>query len=393
MKIGIDKIGFYTPPFYVDMADLAQARDTDPAKYQIGLGQDQMAVAPISQDTVTMAVNAANQILTDQDRQDIDFVIVGTETGIDQSKASAVYVHDLLNINPYARAIEMKEACYGATVGLQTAVDHIARRPDRKALVIASDIARYGLNTSGEPTQGAGAVAILVSANPRIAAVSPTASYYTGDIMDFWRPNYSKTAQVDGHYSTKMYLDYLTHVWEDYKEQTGMSVADLAAVCLHLPYGKMGEKGLRRLTKEADKPHKQDLKAKFVDARAYNRQVGNVYTASLYLSLISLLEHNQDLAPGDLVGMYSYGSGAVGEFFTLELMAGYRDCLNVDDHQMMLDQRQRLTVPEYEAMFTDQVPEDGGDHHFHQAGDHSPCQLVGIKDHMRCYQMANQSRH
>ena len=71
MKLGIDKIGFFTPPVYVDMEKLAPARDTDPAKYTIGIGQDKMAVAPLSQDAVTMAANAALDILSEEDRKDI----------------------------------------------------------------------------------------------------------------------------------------------------------------------------------------------------------------------------------------------------------------------------------------------------------------------------------
>lgn len=59
MKIGIDKIGFYAPHFFVDMEKLAEARGVDPAKYTIGIGQEKMAVAPITQDAVTLAANAA----------------------------------------------------------------------------------------------------------------------------------------------------------------------------------------------------------------------------------------------------------------------------------------------------------------------------------------------
>ena len=33
MKIGIDKIGFYTSNMYVDMTELANARNEDPNKY------------------------------------------------------------------------------------------------------------------------------------------------------------------------------------------------------------------------------------------------------------------------------------------------------------------------------------------------------------------------
>lgn len=59
-----------------------------------------MAVAPVTQDAVTLAANAALEILTDEDKEKIDFVIFGTESGVDHSKAAAIYVHRLLGLKP-----------------------------------------------------------------------------------------------------------------------------------------------------------------------------------------------------------------------------------------------------------------------------------------------------
>ena len=44
MNVGIDKINFFVPPYFIDMVDLAHAREVDPNKFTIGIGQDQMAV-------------------------------------------------------------------------------------------------------------------------------------------------------------------------------------------------------------------------------------------------------------------------------------------------------------------------------------------------------------
>lgn len=384
MKIGIDKINFYTPAYYIDMTDFAEAREIVPGKILEGLGQSKMAVAPITQDPVTMAANAAEKILTAEDKAAIDFVIVGSESGVDQSKAMAVYVHDLLDINPYARAIEMKEACYGATVGLQTAVNYVARHPESKALVIATDIARYGLNTAGETTQGAGAVAMLITVDPRIAVVNDDAVAYTGDVMDFWRPNYSDTAKVEGKYSTEKYLEFLDHVWQTYKQREQLELKDLAAVCFHLPYTKMGLKGLRQLLPETTEAQQEALLTHFEASRFYNRQVGNIYTGSLYLSLISLLEQDNQLVGNERIGMYSYGSGAVAEFYTLQLVPGFKDHILTTTHEQLLAERQALTITEYETMFSEKLPTDGQTLHL-PLEDYVPYQLHGIEDHKRIY--------
>ncbi|MBA5759782.1 hydroxymethylglutaryl-CoA synthase, partial [Escherichia coli] len=113
----------------------------------------------------------------------IDLVILATESGIDESKAGAVYIHRLLGIQPFSRAIEIKEACYGATAGINLAKDYVAKHPDSKVLVIGSDIARYGLATGGEATQGAGAVAMVIAGDPRCITLEDDNVFYTEDIM------------------------------------------------------------------------------------------------------------------------------------------------------------------------------------------------------------------
>lgn len=95
MDIGIDKIGFYTPKQYIDMATLGEARDVDPNKYIKGLGQEEMAVASEVDDAVTMAAQATLSILNETDKEAIDMVLVGSESGVDHSKSIAVWVHEL----------------------------------------------------------------------------------------------------------------------------------------------------------------------------------------------------------------------------------------------------------------------------------------------------------
>lgn len=123
--VGIDKIGVYVPQHYVAMTDLAQARGIDSAKLTVGIGQDRMAITTLQEDIVTMAVNAALQIIDDEDRLKIDQIIVATESSFDYSKSAATYLHELLNVQPFAKAYELKQACYGATAGLQMACDYV----------------------------------------------------------------------------------------------------------------------------------------------------------------------------------------------------------------------------------------------------------------------------
>ncbi|AXX64884.1 hydroxymethylglutaryl-CoA synthase [Bombilactobacillus bombi] len=357
MTVGIDKIGFYTPQQYLDLIDLAHARQVDPNKYLIGIGQQQMAVADLDQDIVAMAANAAEEILTTADRQEIGLLIVATESGVDQSKAAALFVQELLHINNNIRALEVKEACYGATAGLQFAYDFVSLHPNQKALVIAADIARYGLQTAGEVTQGAGAVAMLVSQNPHILALEKESIYQSQNAGDFWRPNYSQQALARGKYSEELYLQMFTQIYQ--QADSLISKESLAALLFHIPFSKMGRKALQTLKTKISDGDYQRLLSRFEKSIIYGQTVGNIYTGSLYLSLLSLLENDDSLQDSERIALFSYGSGAVAELFFGHLQPHYRDYLNATEHRQLLDERQRLSVAEYEAIFKKQLVTDG----------------------------------
>ena len=262
MNIGIDKIGFATANYVLKLENLAEARNIDPEKLSKGLLLKEISVAPVTEDIVTMGASAAASILTNEDKQAIDMVIVASESGIDQSKASAVFIHGLLGIQPFARSFEMKEACYSATAALDYAKLHVEKHPDSKVLVIASDIAKYGIGTPGEPTQGAGSIAMLITSHPRILAFNEDNVAQTRDIMDFWRPNYSTTPFVNGMYSTQQYLDSLKTTWAEYQKHNQVSLKDFAAVCFHLPYPKLALKGMKKIMgSQVFKGYYQDVKA------------------------------------------------------------------------------------------------------------------------------------
>ena len=311
MQIGIDKMAFATTPYYLDLVDLAQARGEDPNKYLIGIGQNKQAVVPPTQDIVTLAAEAASRLLDDHDRKDISTVIVATESGIDNSKAAAIYVKQLLGLDDFVRTIEVKEACYSGTAAIQFARGLVALDPQQKVLVIAADIARYSLHTGGEVTQGAGAVAMLISADPQMLAIEAGSVALSQDVMDFWRPIYATEAMVDGKYSTNVYIDFFQRTFDRYCQRQNKQLSDFAALAFHLPFTKMGKKALEAELGDQEDAISQRLRDNLVAEQAIPREVGNLYTGSLYLGLMSLLV-NGDVQPGERIGLFSYGSGAEG---------------------------------------------------------------------------------
>lgn len=409
-KVGIDRITFATPNCYLSMRDLAIARGIDPNKFTIGIGQSQQAVPPNHQDIVTLGAQAALPLMPYIDSNRLKMVIVGTESGVDASKSSALYIHKLLNLSAWVRCVEVKEACYGGTAALMMARDYVLAHPGAQVLVIAADIARYGVGTPGEVTQGAGAVAMLVSENPRVLQINDDSVVKSAEIQDFWRPVYQSTALARGKFSTEQYIHMFCDVWQRYSAENACNFNDFEAICFHLPYTKMGLKALRAgLEENSGAPHSCDgvsitsdtrerLLARYQDSTQYSRRIGNIYTGSLYLGLISLLDYDyfrnscdssesacdssesacdlsesacdlssathsnesptrlSPLLPGQKIGLFSYGSGAVAEFFSATLVPGWRSAMFSNQHIKSLNNRTQLTVSQYEEMFNSAAP-------------------------------------
>lgn len=387
LKVGIDAMSFYTPHYYLDLRELAAARAVDVNKYYQGLGQEKMAVLPPDEDIVTMASDAGHRVLRHIDVNDVELLLFATESAVDQSKAAGIFVHHLLKLPSRCRVVELKQACYSATAGLQMAVAMLRQNPDKKILLIASDVAKYGLNTAGESSQGGASVAMIISANPRLLEIEPEAGFYTEDVMDFWRPNYRDEALVDGKYSCEVYLRVAQRTFEQYSQLSGRQFSDHARFCYHVPVPKLVEKAHQCLAKFNGLPRLSalELEEQLGHSLRYGRIVGNCYTAALYLSLISLLEHTPANFANQRIGFYSYGSGCVGEFFSGIVQEDYSEMLDSAYHQKMLAERQELTFKQYESFYGFRHPIDGTTV---TIADHSKgrFRLAGHENHKRRYE-------
>ncbi|WP_291277580.1 hydroxymethylglutaryl-CoA synthase [Galactobacter sp.] len=378
-SIGIHDIAFATTHHVLALDDLANATGVDPNKFKFGLGQEHMSIPAPDEDAVTLGAAAAKQVLDRHGSEGIRTVFFATESGVDQSKSAGVFAHGLLGLPRGVRVVEFKQACYSGTAALQAAVGLVARNPQERVLVIASDVARYAIDTPAEPTQGAGAVAMLVTADPAIAVVEPINGVATIDVNDFWRPNDSSTPLVAGALSVSAYLDACVAAWDDYAAQGGVGVAEIDRFVHHQPYTKMARKAHKAIAEHLGVDLGEEL---IEESFIYNRQIGNTYTASAWIGLISLLHHNRELA-GKRIGLFSYGSGSVGEFLTLAVQDDYRAALDVNAAVVGLDSRVQLTFSEYRDVYAGSVqgsadtvtPESGA----------APFRLTGVVEGARQY--------
>ncbi len=413
MKIGLEGIAFNIPEHFINIEELACARGIDPAKYTQGLGQKEMSVSTPCEDSVVLAAGAGRKLLEkfNIDPASISHLIVGTETGIDHSTSVSSYVHLMLGLSKFCRVFEIKQACYGAMAGLAMGINYLLSRKAKgsKVLVIATDIARYGIGAAGEPTQGAGAVAMLISDQPSLIEFETQYDgYYAHHVMDFWRPIYSKEAFVDGRYSIQCYLEALEGAYHFYKKnalQSGLvhSVDNFnkqfAACLYHVPYVKMAQKAhIKLLEIDAGRTfgknstyleHAQnDFNQRTLPFLELNSRIGNVYTGSLFISLLNFLEDVKPEAYGKHISLFSYGSGCGAEFVSAKVLEGAAHRMKRDSFRKALDSRKRVKANRYEEMMDAcaRMDDNGGNVCQPEKWDLQRSELyLGVKGHKRIY--------
>jgi hydroxymethylglutaryl-CoA synthase len=176
MQVGIDDLAIYVPKLYVDYKDFAIARGIEPQKLEYGIGIRKMALVDANQDPACMAANACLKLIQKNSLQpeNIGRIYIATESGLDESKAMNSFVVGMLEqvygegSFEHAGGIECKFACVSGSYALYDNANWIRAEEnnDKSAIVIVSDIAKYDIGSSGEYTQGAGAVAMLIKENP-----------------------------------------------------------------------------------------------------------------------------------------------------------------------------------------------------------------------------------
>ncbi|MCP3660832.1 MAG: hydroxymethylglutaryl-CoA synthase [Bacteroidetes bacterium] len=381
MKIGIDKISFYIPNYYLDLKLLAQQKGLPLDKFETSLGQNKIACLPPNEDIITMGANAAHNIIEDNDN--IDLLIFATESSFDQSKACSIYIHNLLKLNPKCRCIEVKQACYSSTAALRIALNHVKVNPNSRVLVINSDVSRYGLNTQSEPTSGCGAAAFIISKDPNIIQFDDISGFVTKDIMDFWSPNYIDGALVDGKTSIKYYFDTLKESWFKYKELSKRNLLDHHKLCFHLPFSKIALRAYKQLCNLENVEFDSEIVS---SGLLYNKDIGNTYTASLYISLLSLLENSEEDLVNKRIGFFAYGSGCVAEFFSGTVTENYDQNILNNLHFNMIDKRESIGINKYEYFynFSKSYPLDGSQLILNY-NSNSKYILMEINNHKRIY--------
>ncbi len=232
--IGIDDMALYVPKLYLDIRTLAEKRDIPYEKLSHGLGLYKMAICDVHEDAATMAAEAIIELIerNNLDPRQIGRIYLGTESALDGAKPTATYAVEMALKRLSARwgadcfrncdVLDMTFACIGATDALHNTLDWVAADKRNIGIVVASDIAKYELQSTGEYTQGAGAVALLVKAQPRLLAMRRVVGVAMESVHDFYKPRrerFTETPVFDGQFSNLCYQNRMTEGLEDFRKR------------------------------------------------------------------------------------------------------------------------------------------------------------------------------
>jgi len=402
--VGIDSIGFHAPRHFVSLKELALEREVDPAKYEKGLLSKEMRVPEADEDIISLGLKAGyNALLRGGiSPKSIDGLFVGTETEVYAAKSISNIFAEMLEISPNSMTQDIYNACAGGTLAILNAIAMIEKGIINKALVISADISSYHLGSPGEPTQGSGAIAMVIAKDPRIATFSKKFGKISGNVNDFFRAANSKNAQAFGRYSQKTYIDFQLKAYDDLLKNIGEFNADFYT--FHAPYSKLPLKAMQEIILKRWIKHINDLPkfdrkqikssilrkidsflhdvtvlpeyiylklnergyssstleklAKWVNTSVKARVLpqlrvpmhfGNMYNASIWAQIAFLFENHTRV--NDVIYFGSYGSGATCISGLLKVQKGFNEVVqNSPKINDFIHLKAKKSVMEYELI-------------------------------------------
>jgi hydroxymethylglutaryl-CoA synthase len=239
-------------------------------KVQTIVGQSFRCPAP-DENVYTLAATAVLRLIRQYniDPTKVGLLALGTETSTDNS-AGAVIVRGMVDralsslglprLSRSCEVPEFKHACLGGVYAMKAVSRYLALDgKDKVGIVVCADIAEYERGSSGEQTQGAGAVAMLLEPQARLFELdlvhTGSASAYRGP--DFRKPHArhfvegygGKTQRLhdfpifSGKYSTYSYVDETIRAFDDMAARLGVSASEALssaeAAFFHRPYHHM----------------------------------------------------------------------------------------------------------------------------------------------------------
>jgi polyketide biosynthesis 3-hydroxy-3-methylglutaryl-CoA synthase-like enzyme PksG len=196
---------------------------------------------------------------------------------------------------------------------------------------------------------------LLVSDRPDILEIDFGANgYYSYEVMDSCRPT-PEIETGDSDLSLVAYLDCLENSFRAYANRVEGAdfVSTFDYMAFHTPFPGMVKGAhrmmMRKLKSSPPVASDADFERRVTPSLTYCVEIGNIYSATLYLALCGLLDSVELPAP-KRVALFSYGSGCCSEFFSGIIAPESKIKMSALQKRDSLNRRYELTMPEYDRL-------------------------------------------
>ncbi len=324
---GIVGYGAHLPRHRIKVEEIAKVWGADAPSYKKGLMLREKSVPPPDMDTITLSVEAARRALIraqNVDPKDIGAIYIGSESHPYAVKPSGTTVAEAIGATPDIHCADFEFACKAGSEAMFVAMSHVDAGYMKYALGIAADTSQGAPSDALEFSAAAGAAAFIMGKDNLIADCLDTHSFMT-DMPDFWRREHEFYPQHAGRFTgEEAYFATTKGASIALLKKSGMKPADFKYAVFHQPNGKFPQ----RVAKQLGFTQEQ------IDPGWLAPRLGNTYSGASPIGLSATLDVS---APGDLIFMCSYGSGAGSDAFiwkVTERINEVRD-LTVRTHKLL----------------------------------------------------------
>ena len=316
---GIASVGAYIPMYRLPRSAFAQA-------WGSGGGAGERSVASHDEDTMTLAVNAAVDVLNAHGRNGVDALYFASTTPTYREKLSAALIAAAADLGSGVRTADFGGSLRAGTQALLAALDAVNAGTAKSVLVVAADMRQGYPRSTLESAFGDAAAALVVSKTGVAAEVVAHVSI-SQEIADVWRRD----------------SDAFVRTWEDRFVIThGYDATTKAAVKDVLAKAKLAPAGVSKAAIYGPdaRSHTTLIRSLGFDPEAQVQDnllagVGNAGAAHALLMLVGALEQAK---AGDKIVAASYGDGS--DALVLEVKKRAKRGKAVSGH---LAQRRELT--------------------------------------------------
>lgn len=287
--IGICSYGAYVPLLRLKREDMIPLG---------GFAQPgEKSVANFDEDSLTMAVEAAQDCLVGTDRDTVDSWYFTSVTPPFVEKQSASIAASALDLGEDTYTVDLCDSLRASIDAIKLAADAVKAGSAKKVMITASDQRMAPPMSMMEQNLGDGAAAVLIG-NTNVVANIEGIHSVSSEFTDHWRPDGEKFVHYwqDRFSLVRSYQPYMEKAITEAMKKFGLEAKDIAKVVYNAPdarsHGNLG-RALKLDSKQIQNPLLEVM--------------GNTGAAFPLMLLVAALE---DAKPGDRILIAAYGDGA-----------------------------------------------------------------------------------